>query len=75
VIPAGLLTSTDNTLTSACFRTPPSTQRESASFTGNLPYFGLDWPQTNPHHASEEGYPSLLNVTVLFMKNGNEGSE
>jgi hypothetical protein len=40
----------------------------------DMSFIGLDSPQTNPQPASEEGYPSLLNVTVLFMK-GNERSE
>jgi hypothetical protein len=72
VIPTGLLTSTDNTPHQPVSERRPSTQREGASFTTNLPSFRTGFAANNPQHASEEACPSLLNVTGLFIKEGRK---
>jgi hypothetical protein len=73
VIPTGLLTSTDNTPPSACFRTP-TINSAGRRFLHDKSFFISDWIRRkltlNMHQKS--GCPSLLNVTVLFIKEGRK---
>jgi len=73
VIPTGLLTSTDNTPPSACFRTPTINSAGRRFLHDKSPFIS-DWIRgkltLNMHQ--KRGCPSLLNVTVLFIKEGRK---
>ena len=72
MIPTGLLPSTGNPPTSACFRTPTINSAGRRFLHDKSPFIS-DWIRRklltlNMHQ--ERGCPSLLNVTVLFTKGG-----